>query len=82
MKQKDYALIAIIIILSGVISLVFSNIFLGSPKKRQEKVEVVDTIQADFSTPDAKYFNANSLNETKVIKIGESPNTNPFNDKN
>lgn len=82
MKQKDFALVAVIIILSAVISVVVSNIFLGSSKKRQQKVEVVDQIQTDFEQPDPKYFNENAIDPTKLITIGENPNNTPFKDNN
>lgn len=82
MKQKDVALIVVIVILSGVISLVFTSLFIGSPKKRQAKVEVVDKIQTDFQQPESKYFNPNSIDPTKLIKIGDTPNPTPFKAKN
>ncbi|HSX23673.1 MAG TPA: hypothetical protein VLE74_01085 [Candidatus Saccharimonadales bacterium] len=78
MKQKDIALIVIVVILSGAVSLVVSNFLFSSPKNRQEKVEVVEPIGADFKQPDKKYFNAHSIDPTQIIKIGDNNNNQPF----
>jgi hypothetical protein len=39
---------------------------------------VIDVINPQFSPPSQKYFNANSVNPTKLIEIGGNPNPNPF----
>ena len=78
MKQKDIVLIIVISFISAVFSLFLSNAMFSSPKNRQEKVEVVDAITADFSKPDVKYFNPNAINPTQLIQIGENPNPQPF----
>jgi len=79
MKEKDIALIAIIVVISGIVSFFVSNIFFASPSNRQQKVEVVEAISPSFPTPSAKYFNAQSINPTELIQIGTSTNPNPFN---
>ncbi len=79
MKQKDIALIAVVAIVSAVLSIFISNALFGGPKNRQEKVEIVDAITTDFQKPDNKYFNGNSINPTQLIRIGEDPNPQPFN---
>lgn len=79
MKQKDVIIIVVIAILAGAGSLVFSNLVISSPKNRQEKVEIVDAMSPSFKQPDPKYFNANSINPTKIIRIGDSTNPRPFN---
>jgi hypothetical protein len=79
MKQKDIALIIVIIFLSAVVSLVLSNLLISNPKNRQTKVEVVEKITTDFTPPDAKYFNGSSVNPTKLIRIGDNSNPTPFN---
>jgi len=78
MKQKDIFTIGFIIIFSGVISFVLSNALFGSPKNREQKVEVVDKITSDFNRPDTKYFNKDSINPTQTIQIGNNSNTQPF----
>lgn len=78
MKQKDIALIAVIAIVSGVISFLVSGWLFAKPADRQQKAEVVDVITSDFPLPDSKYFNANSVDPTQLIQIGDSTNENPF----
>jgi hypothetical protein len=77
MKQKDYALIAILVIVSGTASLLVSRILFNA-SKHQLKAEVVDVITSDFISPPKKYFNAESINPTQSIQIGGSGNSNPF----
>lgn len=78
MKQKDLALILIVVFISAMLSFVASNFFFASPKNRQEKVPTVEPITADFQQPDKKYFNSDSIDPTQIIKIGDSSNNQPF----
>ena len=78
MKQKDIALILIIAFISMVFSVILSNVLISSPKSRNQTAEVVSKITPEFNQPDQKYFNQNSVNPTKVIRIGDSANTKPF----
>lgn len=79
MKQKDIALIAVAAIISAILSVLLAN-FLIAPKKNQnQQAEVVEAITADFPKPDSKYFNKDSNNPTKNIKIGDDTNAKPFN---
>lgn len=78
MKQKDIALIIIIVVFSAVISLFVSKAIFTSPKNRQQTAEVVQPITADFPKPDSKYFNSQAFDPTKVITIGQNANPNPF----
>jgi hypothetical protein len=78
MKQKDITLIVVVVAISAIVSLVLSNLLISSPKNRKEKVEVVQKITSDFPTPDKKYFNAQSIDPTKLIQIGDNQNTQPF----
>ena len=78
MKQKDILTIVVIVIISAVFSFILSNALISSPKNRQQKVEVVDPIGAEFVRPDNKYFNDKSINPTQKIQIGDSTNTNPI----
>lgn len=79
MKQKDIALIVVIVFISGVISVFVSKTVFTSPKNRQQQVEVVPPITADFPTPDSHYFNSTAFDPTKAISIGQNANPNPFN---
>ena len=78
MKQKDILLIAAVVLISGTFSLLLSKFLFTIPKNRQAKVEVVQPISADFSQPDTRYFNSNSVDPTRNITIGDSQNTQPF----
>ena len=79
MKQKDILLIVVVVIVAGVVALLFSKLVISTPKNRQEKVEVVDAITSEFNQPDKKYFNTQSVNPTKLIRIGDNVNQKPFN---
>jgi hypothetical protein len=78
MKQKDLALIVVIVVISAVISLVVSNSIFASPKNRQQQVEVVQPITTDFPTPDTHYFNNQAFDPTKPITIQQNANSDPF----
>ncbi len=79
MKQKDIALIAIVVVVSGMVSFFVSKILFAVPKERQTKVEVVQAISPDFPQPDTRYFNAAAIDPTKNIRIGDTQNNQPFN---
>ena len=81
MKQKDLALVIVMVFVSAVVALIVSRWLFASPQNRQQTAEVVDVIGPDFSLPSAKYFNVNAMNPTQQIQIGESNNPNPFNTK-
>lgn len=78
MKQKDIALIAVIAVISAVISLTLSKMLFGAPATKNQQVEVVQSITADFPQPDKRYFNANAFDPTKLITIGQNTNPDPF----
>ncbi len=79
MKQKDLALIALVVGLTSLVSYFVAKTFIAPPKKRSFKVEVVQKISSDFNRPSEKYFNGNSINPTKLIIIGQDGNPQPFN---
>jgi hypothetical protein len=78
MKQKDIALILVIVFVSAVISLFVSKAIFTSPKNRQQQVDVVQPITTDFPRPDNHYFNSSAFDPTKLITIGQNANPNPF----
>lgn len=78
MKQKDIALIVVIVAISAVVSLFASNLIFGGAKNKQQQATVVQPITADFPTPDTRYFNSNAFDPTQLITIGQNNNTNPF----
>lgn len=82
MKQKDIALIIVIVAVSGIISFLASRWIFARPADRQQEAEVVDVITSDFPLPDTKYFNNQSIDPTQLIEIGNSNNPNPFGGSN
>ena len=79
MKQKDIAIIVAVVIFGAFIAVIASK-FLIRDKDRKQKVEVVQAISADFTAPDARYFNNKALDPTQLIEIGDNVNTDPFKD--
>lgn len=78
MKQKDIALIIVVAVISAIVSFIVSGKIFVTPANRQQKVEVVDKIDSDFTQPDSKYFNSSSVNPTQLVTIGNNNNQNPF----
>lgn len=78
MKQKDIALVLVVCFVSAVIAFFLSNWLFGGEQSREQKAETIDVITSEFRQPPEKYFNANSINPTKLIEIGGDPNPNPF----
>lgn len=78
MKQKDIALIIIVVFISAVISYFVSNALFGSPGSKETQVEVVQPIASDFVKPDPRYFNKDSLDPTQLIQIGGPGNPQPL----
>lgn len=77
MKQKDVALIIIIVAVSATLSFFLSNKFISSPK-HDLKAAKVDEINAEFNYPNNAYFNDKSINPTQLIRIDDQGNANPF----
>lgn len=78
MKQKDIALIILVIAVSGAISFFVSKHVFESPESRQQEVEVVQPISAEFAQPDTRYFNSQAFDPTQLITIGQNANPDPF----
>ena len=80
-KQKDIALILIMVFVSAVVAILVSKFVFAKPADREQTAEIVDVISPDFAQPPSKYFNSDSVNPTQQIEIGNSSNPNPFNKK-
>jgi len=78
MKQKDIALIAIIVIISGIFSFIISNYVFVKPTDRSTQVEVVPAITSEFAKPDTRFYNSEAFDPTRVIVIGQNSNVDPF----
>lgn len=77
MKQKDIALIIVIVAVGGALSFVISNKFISSPD-HNEKAAKVSPITAEFGEPNKAYFNQQSINPTQLIQIGNGENKTPL----
>jgi len=78
MKQKDILTLAVVAIISGILSLVLTKVVISTPEKRSQEVETINAITADFPKPDSKYFNSQSVDPAQPVEIGTSTNPNPF----
>lgn len=78
MKQKDVALILLVIGMTSIVSYFAANKLITSPFKRDYKIEKAQKITQDFPLPSEKYFNGLSINPTQTVKIGEDGNPKPF----
>jgi hypothetical protein len=78
MKQKDIALIIIVVFFSAVVSILVSKIFFTSSSQRSLTAEIVEPIDPSFSHPDSAFFNERAINPTQLIKIGDDTNSQPF----
>lgn len=80
MKQKDIALIVVIVFISGLLSFFISKTLFASPDKRSQEVEVILPISAQWASPDKRFFNDKSIDPTRTITITNNNNTDPFSD--
>ena len=78
MKQKDIALIIIVVFFSAVVSILVSKIFFTSSSQRSLTAEIVEPIDPSFNQPDSAFFNERAINPTQLIKIGDDTNSQPF----
>lgn len=70
MKQKDIALILVMVFIGAIIALVVSRLIFSAPKNRQQTAEIVDVITPEFPVPPPKYFNNNAINPAQPITLG------------
>jgi hypothetical protein len=80
MKQNDFALLVIVVFVSGVASFFLSGILFNT-NNLSEKVDTVQPISAEFAEPDKRVFNTDAINPTQLIRIGEGSNERPFNEQ-
>jgi len=78
MKKKDLGVIAVVAIISAVISYFLSSVFISSASDRKQSVEIVEPITASFTESDSRYFSQTSVNPTQTIVISPETNPNPF----
>lgn len=78
MKQKDIAMIILVVFISAVFSFFVSKLVFTSSSQRSLQAETVEAIDPSFDQPDSTFFNEKSINPTQLIKIGDSKNNQPF----
>ena len=78
MKRKDIALIAVVAVFAGIVSILASKFLFTSGSNRSLQAQVVQPISTEFQKPDERVFNENALNPTQLIQIGNNSNDNPF----
>lgn len=78
MKQKDILMIVVVAGVSTIFAFVAANFLISSPKNRQYKVQVLDSISSSFPDTDTRYFNKDSLDPTQKVQIGNGGNAQPF----
>lgn len=81
-KKSDIALIILVAAISLVSSYFIGGALINSPESRSTKVEVAVPFDSEILEPSKKIFNANSLNPTEKIKIGEANKAKPFDNSN
>jgi len=77
MKSKDIGVLVFVAVVSGILSILLSNLIIPSSEKTQT-VEVVEVLSAQFNRPPRQYFNENSINPTQEIRIGQDEGSTPF----
>jgi hypothetical protein len=78
MRRKDLAIFAVVGFFSAIASILISNFIFNSPSSHALTAPTVEKIDAAFQDPPVKYINANSINPTKLIQIGDGSNNAPF----
>lgn len=81
MKKNDIAQMILVVGLSAMAAFLVTTKLITGPKSRSTKVEVVEKISSDFPAADTRIFNANALDPTIDITIGNTFNNQPFSDR-
>jgi hypothetical protein len=80
MKKTDWALIILIVILAGVISYFVASALLPAPNKDPQSVPTAEAITSSVNKPasDSTIFNADAINPTVRVTIGDQSDKPPF----
>lgn len=73
-KRRDIMVIVAVAVVAGIFSFIISRLLFGSGKVYDLTAPKVEPISSEFITPDAKYFNDDSINPTVDITIGDTTN--------
>lgn len=79
MKKNDIAVLILVISISIITTYFIGKAIVGEPKDNPVKVERVEKISAEITDPDESIFNAQAINPTVYIQIGQPSNQQPFN---
>lgn len=78
MKQKDIVVIVLVAGVGAILSYFIANKVFVTQDDRQVEVEVIDVLTSEFTTPDERFFNAESINPARDAKLDQT-NQTPFN---
>jgi len=70
MKQSDIITIVLITMIGTIAAGFITNAVLGNPDDASEKWKTIETVSADLSTPDSEVFNADAINPTVEVYVG------------
>lgn len=78
MKSKDWALIAVIVIVAGLISFFVINALLPPPNQNLQTVPTATMINADAGQVPTSVFNSSAISPAFPSSIGNTNNSSPF----
>lgn len=71
MKQSEIAALVVVASISVVIAYFVASSLIGSPGSESVSVKTIDEITTDVVEPDDSIFNADAINPTVEVVIGE-----------
>ncbi len=74
MKKSDSAALIVISSLSVLVAYFMASAVIGSPNSQTTSVKTIDAISAEVVAPDASIFNADAINPTVEVVIGDNQN--------
>ncbi|MBR0480741.1 hypothetical protein IJJ46_02880 [Candidatus Saccharibacteria bacterium] len=70
MKQSDIITIILITMIGTIAAGFITNAVLGNPDDASEKWKTIETVSGDLSVPDPEVFNADAINPTVEVYVG------------
>ena len=74
MKKSDLATIILIAGFSTIVAFLLANVLLGDPNEESVKVQYLDVISSNIAQPDRELFNAEAVNPTVEVHVGQCNN--------
>ncbi len=78
MKKSDWALVILIIGMTGFFGYLIIGAILPNPKNDTQTVPTAEIIRPDIDEPSKEVFNSSAINPTVRTLIGEQSNQSPF----